>query len=148
MPTFTAVLELAGKTATGIPVPDSVVESLGAGKRVPIVVTIGDYSYRSSVAPYNGKYLISLSAENRAGAGVSAGDEITVTIEVDTAPRVVEVPADLAAALASVPAARVAFDALSFSNQRAHVDAVTGAKTPETRQRRIDGAIAKLAPSD
>ena len=145
MPTFDTIARLDGKTSVGIPVPESVVESLGAGKRVPITVTINDYTYRSSVAPYRGEYMIALSAENRVAAGVEPNGAITVTIEVDAAPRVVEVPADLQAALDSSPAAQAAFTALSYSNQRGHVQNIDSAKAADTRARRIDSIVAKLA---
>jgi len=144
MATFDTIARLDGKTAVGIPVPESVVESLGAGKRVPITVTVNGHTYRSSVAPYRGEYVIAFSAENRAAAGVEANDAINVTIEVDDQPRTVDVPADLRAALDAVPAAASAWDALSYSNQKAHVLSVEGAKTSETRARRIEGAVAKL----
>jgi hypothetical protein len=140
---FRTTVEQSGKTATGLPVPDDVVESLEAGRRVPVRVTIGGYTYRSSVAPYRGRYMIALSAENRAGAGVAGGDDVEVDIEVDTAPRDVEVPADLAAALS--PAARAAFDALSFSRKRALVEPIEAAKAAETRQRRIEKAVETLS---
>jgi Bacteriocin-protection, YdeI or OmpD-Associated/Domain of unknown function (DUF1905) len=140
---FRTVLLGDGNTL-GIPVPPEVVEGLGAGKRVPVVVTIGDYSYRNSVAPYRGEYMISLSSDNRARAGVSGGDEVEVTIEVDTAPREVEVPPDFADALRADAAATAAFEKLSYSNKSRHVLSIEGAKTPETRQRRIDKAIGEL----
>lgn len=143
---FTTVLELGGKTATGIRVPDEVVASLGAGRRHPVVVTIGAHSYRSSVAPYRGAYMVAMSAENRALAGVAAGDEIEVDLALDTEAREVAVPADLAAALDAQPGARAAFEALSYSNQRRQVLAVEGAKAAETRQRRILAALAELSP--
>ena len=139
---FEATLPASGPT--GIEVPPEVVESFNAGKRVPVVVTIGDYSYRSTVAPYRGPYMISISAENRAGAGVSHGDTITVTLEHDTAPRTVEVPADLQAALDASPAAQAAWSALSYSAQNAHALAITGAKAAETRSRRVADVTAKL----
>lgn len=144
MATFDTVARLDGKTAVGIPVPESVVESLGAGKRVPITVEINGYTYRSTVAPYKGEYMIALSAENRTAAGVAPNDDITVTIEVDREPRVVEVPADLQAALNGSPAAAEAWAALSYSNQNAHALAVEGAKAADTRARRVEGVIAKL----
>ena len=93
---FTTTVLSSGKTATGLPVPESVVEALDRGKRIPVVVTINGYSYRSSIVFYTGQYLIALSAENRAGAGVAAGDEIQVDVEPDDAPREVEVPSELA----------------------------------------------------
>ncbi|TFC09683.1 DUF1905 domain-containing protein [Cryobacterium algoritolerans] len=141
---FTTVLELGGKTATGIRVPDEVFASLGAGRRYPVVVTIGVYSHRSSVAPYRGAFMIAMSEENRARAEVAAGEEIEVDLTLDTEPREVEVPADLAALLDAKPGARVAFEALSYSNQRRHVLAVEGATADETRQRRILAALAEL----
>ena len=143
--TFTTTIELGGKTATGFEVPAESVEALGTGKRPPVVVTIQGFSYRSSVAVMGGRFLVPLSAERREAAGVSAGDEVEVTLELDTEPRVVEVPADFAAALDAVPAARAAFDAMSFSHQRRHVEAIEQAKAPETRQRRIDKAVQMCA---
>jgi len=144
MPTFHTELLLQGKSATGFAVPDEIVESFGAGKRVAVVVTIGDYSYRSTVGPYRGANMVPVSGENRTAAGIAAGDIVEVALELDDQPRVVEVPADLAAALDSDATARAAFDALSFSNQRAHVLAVEGAKTDETRQRRIAKVVETL----
>ena len=96
---FDATILLAGKSATGIPVPDAVVAQLGSGKRPAVVVTINGFSYRSTVASMRGEFMLPLSAERREAAGVAAGDEVEVELELDTAPRVVEVPVDLAAAL-------------------------------------------------
>jgi len=144
MTTFDAPLVASGKTATGISVPQEAVDALGAGKRVPVVVTINGYSYRSTVTPYRGENMLPVSAENREGAGIAAGETITVTLERDDAPRVIEVPDDLALALAANAAAKSAFDALSYSNQRAHVLQVTSAKTDETRARRIAKVVADL----
>ncbi|MDP1876029.1 MAG: YdeI/OmpD-associated family protein [Actinomycetota bacterium] len=141
---FTAKLRLDGKTATGIAVPPEVVESLGAGKRVPVVVTIGGHAFRTTIAPYNGQYVIPVSADNRAAAGVAAGDELSIGLEVDTAPRVVEVPDDLEAALASSPAAAQFFASLSFSNQRGYVSWVEEAKKVETRDARVAKSISSL----
>ena len=141
---FHATLILNGKTATGIQVPDEVVEQLGAGKRPPVRVTIGSYTYRTTVAPMGGQFWIPVSAENRAGAGINAGDELDVEIEIDTEPREVTVPEDLAAALEAEPAAKQAFDKLSYSNRRLHVLSVQDAKTPETRQRRVEKVMTAL----
>ncbi len=137
---FEATLPASGPT--GIEVPAEVVEGFNAGKRVPVVVTIGDYSYRSTVAPYKGPYMISVSAENRAGAGVGHGDTFTVTLEHDTAPRVVDVPDDLAAAFGDD--ARAAWQKLSFSHQNAHVQSVLSAKSAETRGRRVEAVLLAL----
>jgi hypothetical protein len=141
---FHATIQLDGRTATGIEVPADVVAALGPGKRPKVLVTINGYRYRSSVARMGGQYKIPVSAEVRAGAGVAAGDEADVDVELDTAPRTVTVPADLAAALAADPDAQRAFGALSYSGQQRHVLSVEGAKAAETRQRRVAKAVAEL----
>ncbi len=141
---FRTTILQGDKTATGIRVPDAVVEALGSGKRPPVRVTINGYTYRSTVAVYGGEYLVGVSAENRAGARVAGGDEVDVEIELDTAPREVSVPADFGAALDAEPNARRTFDALSYSNKSFHVLSIEGAKTPETRQRRIAKSIDTL----
>ncbi len=141
---FHTTLELHGKSATGLVVPPAIVEALSDKKNPPVKVTIGGHTYRSSVASRGGQFLVGVSAENRKAAVVAAGDEVEVDIELDTEPREVVVPADLAAALAADKAAQARFDKLSFSHQRQHVEAIESAKAPETRQRRIDKAIEKL----
>jgi hypothetical protein len=130
---------------TGIEVPLKAVEALGAGKRPPVVVNVNGYQYRSTVAPMGGRFLIPFSAERRRESGISGGDAIDVEVAVDTAPRVVEVPADLRAALADSPTAAAAWEALSYSNQKAHVTSVLGAKAEHTRARRIAAVVTKLA---
>ncbi len=142
--TFRTRVELGGKTATGMEVPAEIVEALGQGKRPPVRVTIGDYTYRSTVAPYNGVFMLPVSAEVREGAGIAAGDDVEVTLELDTEPREVEVPEDFAAALAEEETAKRAFDALSYSNKRRLVLSVEGAKTEATRTRRIAKAMSEL----
>jgi len=141
---FRTTILQGGKTATGIQVPDEVVEALGSGRRPAVKVTINGYTYRSTVAVVGGRYMVGVSAENRAGAGVAGGDEVDVDMELDTAPREVAVPSDLAAALDAEPAARRTFDGLSYSNRSWHVLQVTGAKTEETRQRRIAKSVDVL----
>ena len=141
---FRTTVELGGKTATGLPVPAEVVEALGAGKRPAVRVTVGAHTYRSSIASRGGVYLLPLSAENRTAAGVAAGDAVDVTVELDTEPREVAVPADLATALAGDAAAEAAFDALPYSHRLRHVLAIEDAKAPETRRRRIDKALEML----
>jgi hypothetical protein len=141
---FRTTILQSGRTATGIQVPDEVVEALGSGRRPAVRVTINGYSYRSTVAVMGGVYMVGVNAENRAGAGVAGGDEVEVEMELDTAPREVTVPADLAAALDAEPNARRTFDGLSYSNKSWHVLQVTGAKTDETRQRRIARSVATL----
>lgn len=141
---FRTTLQLEGKTATGFSVPADVVEALGKGKRPPVLVTIGTHTYRSTVAAYGDVFMLPLSAENRNAAGVAAGDEIDVELELDTAPREVAVPDDFATALAAEPVARRFFDGLSYSQQRWFVLGIEDAKTVETRQRRISAAVARL----
>jgi hypothetical protein len=141
---FQTTILQGDKTATGIRIPDEVVEALGAGKRPPIRVTINGFTYRSTVAVMGGAYMVGVSAENRAGAAVAGGDEVDVDIELDTAPREVTVPADFAEALNAEPAARRTFDGLSNSNKGWHVLQIVGAKTDETRQRRIGKSIEAL----
>jgi hypothetical protein len=141
---FRTTIELGGKTATGFRVPEDVVTSLDAGKRPAVTVSINGHTYRSTIAPYTGVFMLPLSAENREAAGVAAGDEVDVDVELDTAPRTVEVPADLAAALAADDAARTFFESLSYSNQRRIVLAVQAAKAPETRARRVATSVERL----
>jgi bifunctional DNA-binding transcriptional regulator/antitoxin component of YhaV-PrlF toxin-antitoxin module len=142
---FVTTVLLGGRTATGLVVPPEVVEALGAGRKPPVVVTVGGHSYRSSVAARGGQSLIPLSAENRTAAGVAAGDEVEVDVELDTAPRMVEVPGDLAAALDADPAVRQRFDAMSYSHQLQHVLAVTDAKTDATRARRVAAVVTAMS---
>ena len=141
---FRTTILQGDKTATGIRIPDEVVEALGSGKRPPVRVTIKGYTYRSSVATVSGAYMVGVSAEHRAGAGVAGGDDVEVEIELDTAPREVTVPDDFAVALDAEPKARETFDRLSNSNKGWHVLQATGAKTDETRQRRIAKSVAAL----
>jgi hypothetical protein len=141
---FQAVLELAGKTATGFRVPADVVEALGKGKRPPVIVTINGYTYRNTVAVYGDEYLIGVAAEHRERAGVKAGDLLDVDLELDTAPRDVDVPVDFAAALDKDPDAKRFFDGLSYSNKRRFTLSVEEAKSAETRQRRIEKYVSQL----
>ena len=142
---FRATLEQHGRTATGIEVPAEVVAALGTSRRPAVHVTLGDHAYRSTVAARGGRFLVPVSAEHRAAAGVAAGDELDVTLVLDTAPREVEVPADLAAALDAEPDLRRRFDALAPSRRGAYVTGVEGARTAETRARRVAKAVADLA---
>jgi Bacteriocin-protection, YdeI or OmpD-Associated/Domain of unknown function (DUF1905) len=141
---FRATLETEGKTATGINVPAEVVEALGGGKRPRVTVTINGHTYRSSVAVLGGRYMLGVSAENRAAAGVEGGQDVDVELELDTAPREVTVPPDFAAALAAEPAAQATFAGLPYSNKSWHVLQIEGAKTDETRQRRIAKSVEAL----
>ncbi|CAN5179448.1 hypothetical protein BH09ACT1_BH09ACT1_23670 [soil metagenome] len=140
----TTVLQAAGLKATGLPIPDDALASLGTSKKPAVVVHIGDYSYRSSVGSRGGDYLVPLSAEHRSALALSAGDIVEVTLELDLAPRTVQVPDDLSVALASA-GTRAAFDALSPSKQKAIVDQVKSARTDETRTRRIATSVSGLS---
>jgi hypothetical protein len=143
--TFKSKLFSAGKTATGMKIPAEVVESFGVGKKPPVHVTINGYTYRNTVAVYGGEFMIGVSAEHRAGAHVKAGDMMEVTLELDTAPRGVEVPADFQKALGKNAVAKKKFETLSYSNKQGYVLPIKDAKTDETRQRRIEKAIAVLS---
>lgn len=136
---FTVTLELNGKTATGIEVPSSVLDELGGG-RPAVVVTLGSHSYRTTVGRMGGRSLIPVSAAVRSAAGVSAGDVLDVEIVADAAPRTVEVPADLAAAL-SAAAASAGWSQLAYSQQKEWARSVSEAKKPETRARRVAAAV-------
>ena len=141
---FRATLQLNGKTATGIPVPDEIVAALGSGRKPAVTVTVNGHTYRSTVAQLGGGGMLPLAAEHRKAAGVEAGDEIEVTVELDTAPRTVEVPADLAAAIAADAGAQAFFDSLSYSNKRGYVEWVGSAKKAETRAKRLGEAVTRL----
>ncbi len=140
---FTATLELHGKTATGICVPDEVVEGLGGGNRPAVAVTLGGHAYRTTVARMGGRFLVPVAADVRAAAGVAAGEELAVEIELDIAPRTVEVPAVLDAALAAA-GVRQAFDAWSFTKRKEAARSVEEAKTDATRERRIAKVVDAL----
>jgi len=141
---FRATVELGGKTATGIEVPDDVVAALGPGSRPPVTVTVGGHSYRTTVARMGGRFLVPLSAENRTAAGVAAGDDVDVDIEPDTAPREVELPADLTEALTRDEAARATFDGLSYTHRKEWVRWVEEAKKADTRAARLAKTVEAL----
>ena len=141
---LTAELVATGGTTTGFRIPDDVVAELGGGGRPKVVVTVNGYEFRSSIARMGGEYWLGLSADRRAGAGVAAGDVVDLDVVLDTQERTIDVPEDLAAALEREPAAKAFFDGLSFSNKRYHVEQVTGAKTAQTRERRVAKAVQML----
>ena len=141
---FRATIRLGGKTATGIPVPEEVVEGLGQSKRPPVRVTINGHTYRSTVASMGGEFMLPISAENRTNAGVAAGDEVDVDVELDTEPREVTVPPDFAEALDRDADLRRSFDGLSYSKKQRLVLPIEQAKSAETRERRIAKAVSEL----
>ena len=139
---FRTTVVLNGVTATGLQVPEDVVERLGAGKRPPVRVTVAGYTYRTTVAPTGGTFWVPLAGEHREAAGVAADEEVDVRIELDTEPRQVVLPEDLAAAMDD--AARTTYDKLAYSHQKEWVRWVEEAKKPETRAARIEKTVAGL----
>ncbi len=141
---FRAELLSTGKTTAGFEVPDTVIEELGGGGRPKVRVTIDGYEFRTSIARMGGRYLLGVSNERRAEGGIAPGDTFDVDVELDTAVREVEVPEELAAALASEPEAKAFFTSLSYSKQQWHTLQVSSAKTPETRAKRVATSVAML----
>ena len=141
--TFKTTIKQEGNN-TGIEVPPDIIAALGTSKKPPVVVTVAGYTYRNTVAVMDGKFMISLSKANREAAGIKGGDAVEVTLELETAPRTVDVPDDLAAALAAKPGAQEAFDASAPSRKKEFVRQVVEAKSEETRQRRIAKIVAEL----
>ena len=140
---YTTTILGVGNNA-GIPVPEEILEELGAGKRPGLLVNANGYEYRTSVGVMKGQFLLSLSAAHRKASGLGPGDEVSVTLTVADAPREVNVPEDLAAAMEAA-GVRAFFDGLSNSLQRYHIDLVTGAKAEDTRARRVEKAVGLFA---
>jgi bacteriocin resistance YdeI/OmpD-like protein/uncharacterized protein DUF1905 len=141
---FHTTLLQSGKTATGLQVPPAVVEELGSGKRPAVRVTLLGHTYRSTIAPMGGVYMLPVSAAIRGITGLAGGDQVDVALELDTAPREVNLPPDLAAALDAEPEAGSFFQSLSYSSKQRLVLAIERAKTAETRQRRISQSVQAL----
>ncbi len=139
--TFKTTVAVTGNN-TGIVVPEEAIEQLAAGNRPPVLVNVNGYEYRNTVGVMGGKHMVSISAAIRKATGLHGGDPIQVTLTVADTPREVAIPADFAAALAADKQAGAFFGTLSNSMQRYHVDNITAAKSADTRQRRIDKAIA------
>jgi antitoxin component of MazEF toxin-antitoxin module len=144
--TFRAPVRSSGRGGGGhlIDVPPDVVEALGGKGRIPVTATFDGVPYRGSIVRMGGGAVLGVQKSIMAEAGVSAGDTLTVVVRNDDAPREVEVPDDLAEALERNETARRAFEGLSFSHRREHVDAINEAKRPETRARRIERTIQTL----
>lgn len=140
-----ATILQGGKTAAGIRIPAAVVTALGGNKRPAVRVTINGYTYRTSIATMGGHYMLPVSVQVRREAGVAGGDELDLELELDTAPRTVEVPKDLAKALSHSSKARVFFEGLAYSHQRWYVLWIESAKRVETRDARIAKAVTMLA---
>ena len=147
MPSFHTTLHQQGNNV-GIVVPDAIVEELGAGKRPLVKVTInGSYTFVYTVAVMGGRNMIGFSSAHRAASGLTGGDEVEIDLQLETAPRVVEMPPELTAALAADPVAAAAFDKLSFTQRKEHARAITEAKAAETKQRRLEATLAMLRGS-
>ena len=150
MQNFSTTLSGQPGTPTGIEVPAHVVSALGPRKNPAVRIGVsrpgvpGEYSYRSTVAVMGGVFMVPLSAAHRAAAGVQAGDALNVSLELDTEPRTVELPADLAAALKEQPGAAEAFAALAPSRRKEAVRQLEDARTPETRERRLKKLLSQL----
>ena len=139
-----ALIHGTGKNAAGVVIPEEVVDRLGAGRRPPVKVTLGDYTFRTSIASVGGSFMLGINTETRARTGVAVGDEVDLEIEVDLEPREVTVPADLGAALEGDPAAKEAFQKLSYSNKRRVVMPIEAIQGAGARQSRIERTVANL----
>ena len=135
--TLRTTLQARGPAAAVVLDDDHVAELGEGAKRFPVVATINGYTWRGSVARMRGEFLLGLNREVRQAAGVAAGDEVEARIALDSAPRQIDVPADLAAALDADPAVRTRFDGLALTHRKEFVRWVEEAKRPETRERRI-----------
>ncbi|MBW4033525.1 MAG: DUF1905 domain-containing protein [Acidobacteria bacterium] len=144
MPSFLTVLHQTGNNV-GIVVPDPIIAELGAGRRPVVKVTInGSYTFVSSVGAMGGRSMIGFSSAHRAASGLQGGDAVEIELRLETAPREVDMPAELTAALAADEIAAAAFKKLSFSARKEHARAISDATAPETRQRRLHKIIAGL----
>ena len=141
---FDATLDLDGKTATGITVPSEVIEGLGGGRRPAVLVTINGHTFSTTIGSMNGMFKIPVSAERRGRIHAVAGDVVEVSVALDTAPAEIDVPADLGAALAAERGAAEFFAGLTSSQRKGFIVPIEAAKTPETRRRRVDKAVAAL----
>ena len=139
---FEVVLEPTGQ-AIRFELPFDPKEAFGRA-RAPVRVTIGGFTFRTTVAVYGGRGLVALNKANRAAAGVEPGDRVTVEVELDDAPREVDMPAELAEALAADSALREFYDGLSYTHRREYAEWISEARREETRRRRAERAIELL----
>ncbi len=140
----TTIFQAEGKNATGIRIPAATIEAQGGGKRPRVTVRLNWYTYRSTVEVYGDAFLLPVSQEHREASGLQAGDTVNVTLDMDTAPRTVELPEALQVALSAKAGALAAYEALSDSRRKEVVRQVNDAKTEETRDRRIAKIVAGL----
>lgn len=139
-----ALINRAGRTAAGIVVPDEFVDALGGGRRPKVRVTVGDFTFRTSIAPMGGVFMMPITNETRAGSGLEPGELADLEIVLDTEPREVAVPPDLAAALDRDDVARAAFERLSYSNKRRLTMPIEAIKGADARARRVERTVAEL----
>ncbi len=141
---FDTKMMQTGPNTTGVVVPPEVVAKLGGGGRPAVVVKLNDYSYRTTIGVMKGHAMLPFSAQHREASGISGGDAISVELSLDVQPRTVTVPDDLAQALEADPQLAAAFEKLAPSRRKADVENVVGAKTAETRARRIEAILSRL----
>ena len=142
---FKAELEAGRGGGAMVLVPAEIGTALGGLRQMRVVGTVNEVPYESSVMPYGGRGLfLGVHKATREAAGVLPGERVNVVVSRDDRPRVVEIPPELAAALAADPAAQAAFDRLSFTNRKEIAGSVAEAKRPETRERRLAAAMARL----
>ena len=141
---LTATLVSRGPAAAVV-LDEEHVTAVGEGaKRFPVVATVNGYTWRTTVSRMRGEFLLGLNRSVREEAGVEAGDSVELELELDTAPREVEVPTALAHALAEDEAARAAFDGLSYTRRKEYARWIEEAKRDETRERRVAKALEML----
>lgn len=145
---FNTTVKSEGKNAAGIVVPPEIVEALGSGRNPKVKVSVNGYTFRGTVQVSNGQFMLSFSSDKREASGVKGGDQVEVTLELDTEPRTVEIPEDLSAALSAKAGALEAFEAMSYSRRKEFVRQVNEAKAQETRARRISGIVAQVGDAD
>ncbi len=144
MPEFHAEVRAEAKTNPFIELPETMVLALGAGKRPPLRTTINGVPYRTRVAVYGGRYYLGLRKDVVNASGAVPGSTAQVSVELDEAPREVQVPGDLASALASTPEAKAAFEGLAFTHRKEYVRWIEDAKRPETRLTRVRRTVSML----
>jgi hypothetical protein len=141
---FTTRLQPRGN-ACAVVLDDEQVAAVGEGaKRFPVVAAVNGYTWRTSVVRMGGEFLLGLNRDVRDGAGVQTDDEVEVRVELDTAPREVEVPEALATALAADPQASASFEGMAFTHRKEYARWVAEAKREETRQRRVQQAVEMI----
>ena len=134
---FKAEIFTGGGNTAGFWIPEEVMKSLGDKKRVPVVVTLNGYSYKSTIASYDGKQAIGISIENRENAGVKIGDTLEIDVKVDDQPRIVEVPEIVKTQLEKNSVAKEIFEKLSYTHKKEYVKWIIDAKKEETKMARL-----------